>query len=341
MNPKIISHLLPSLLLAAAVTAHAEEKKTVIIEHGASSEHGAGEPHQFQVKIDHDDDAAVEEIPVTYLGVVTTQVGRTLGSQLGLANDMGLVVVQISPDSPAAAVLKQHDVLTKFGDQILIDQRQLSVLVRSKKEGEEVTLTVYRGGKEMTVKAKLSKRDMPKLALNDMEFGPGQGFRFLGNDDEPGTMRMRELPGMGRDDVNDVLRMIGRERAHWFAAPGVHVVKRDGGKGSTILDLAQGNFVFSDDDGAVEVTADDGKRELTVKNKKGDVTFKGPINNDADRKKLPPEVIARLNQIEKVDVSFQPGEDFQQEGTAVPPPQKTKISAPGQPRNLPPGAHSF
>jgi hypothetical protein len=327
MNIRIIRHLLPSLLLAAAATAYADEQKTVIVNRNVN------EPHRIQIKLGSDD--VVEKVPVTFLGVETAPVGRALGSQLGLAEDVGLVIVRVSPDSPAAAVLKEHDVLTKFGDQILIDQRQLSVLVRSKKEGDEVPLTIYRGGKETTVKAKLGKRDMPKVAMGSFEIGPGQGFRFLGEDNGPGTMALRELPGMDPDHVNDVLRMIGRERGHWFAAPRVHVMKRDGDQDSTILDLTQGNFVFSDDKGSVEVNADDGKRELTVKNKKGDVTFKGPINNEADRKKLPPEVVARLNQIEKIDLDAQPGADFQQEGVAIPPPQKTKISAPGQPARAP------
>ncbi|HET7534885.1 MAG TPA: PDZ domain-containing protein [Candidatus Didemnitutus sp.] len=331
MNIKFASHLLPALLLSTAVVAHAEPKKTVIVERNVTHQaDGPGEP----------EDRVVEKIPVTYLGVVTAPVGRALASQLGLPNDTGLVVVQVALDSPASSILKEHDVLTKFGDQILIDQHQLSVLVRAKKEGEEVALTVYRGGKETTVKAKLGKREIPKVADNFFEYsmGPGQGFKISGIPGGPDTVELRKLPGMGREDVDDVLRLIGRERGHWFAAPPVHVMRREGGQGSTILDLAQGNFVFSDDDGSVEVNADDGKRELTVKNKKGDVTFKGPINNDGDRKKLPPEVVARLNQIENVDMSFQPGEDFQQEGAAVPPPQKTKIAAPGQPAHaLPPG----
>lgn len=337
MNIRIARYLLPSLLLATAATSYGEEKKTIVIERKA------GATHQGQATIDNDDDRVVEKVPVTFLGVETAPVGRTLGSQLGLPSDVGLVVVRVSPESPAASVLKEHDVLTKFADQILIDQRQLSVLVRSKKEGDEVALTVFRGGKEQVVKAKLGKREIPKLAsTGSFEIGPGQGFRFLGEDGGPSVMALRELPGMDRDNVNDVMRLIGRERAHWFAAPRVHVMKRDGGDGSTILDLAQGNFVYSDDDGSVEVNADDGKRELTVKNKKGDVTFKGPINNDADRKKLPPEVVARLSKIEGADMQFQPGDDFQQEGAAVPPPQKTKITVPGRPAlPLSPPARSF
>ncbi len=54
----------------------------------------------------------------------------------------------VVPDSPAAATLKKNDVLTKLDDQLLIEQRQLSVLIRNHKDGDEVTLTYIRGGKE-------------------------------------------------------------------------------------------------------------------------------------------------------------------------------------------------
>ena len=94
-----------------------------------------------------------------------------------------------------------------------------------------------------------------------------------------------------------------------------------------MLNLAEGNFIFSDDSGSVEVKAGEGKRELTVKNAKGDMTFQGPIHSVADREKLPPEVKVRLHKIEDVELNDEPGEDFEFE-TAVEPPAKTKISEP-------------
>lgn len=258
---------------------------------------------------------------VAFLGVETSPVGRTLARQLGLARDMGLVVTRIAENSPAAAVLKEDDILTKLDDQLLVDSRQFSILIRSKKEGEEIGLTVIRGGKETIVKAKLGKRDIPRLA--GMEFGPDANIRFFNGRDLPGLMDLRELPGMAREDVNNALRLLGGEHGNWFGRPRVHVFNREGGRGSTMLDMAQGNLVYSDEEGSVEVNAKDGKRELTIKNPKGEVTFKGAINDEADRKKLPPEVVARLNKIEKIDVDFQPGEDFEQEGAAVEPSTKT------------------
>ena len=67
----------------------------------------------------------------------------------------------IAPDSPAAAAgLKEHDILQKVNDQLIINFEQLHVLIRSKKAGEKVKLTVLRQGSEKQLDAKLSSRDV-------------------------------------------------------------------------------------------------------------------------------------------------------------------------------------
>jgi hypothetical protein len=176
--------------------------------------------------------------------------------------------------------------------------QQLTVLVRNHKTGDEVKLTVVRGGKESAFKAKLAEREVPKLA----EGMPQPFMQFFGEDGPGGgNMMFRTggpgMPGFAGSEAGDVMRVIGGDRMNWFARPRVHVFKRHGGEGPTILDLPAGNFVFSDDQGSVEVTSAEGKRELTVKDKKGAVTFSGPINTPEEHEKLPAEVKQRLEAI--------------------------------------------
>lgn len=314
MNTKMITRLLPCVLLAGVVvSAHAEEKKEITIRR-VGVEKGATAPGQLEL-------LATRHLgtmeKVAFLGVETSPVGRTLASQLGLARDTGLVVSRIAKDSPAAAVLQEHDILTKFEDQILIDSHQLSVLVRSKKEGEEVKLTVFRGGKETKVTARLAQHEVPVAQAFSLPGGGSQQFNFrvLGPDGQAGGMA---IPGLGREDVDNVVRMIGREQGQWFAQPRVHVLRRaHGGAGSTILDMTKGNFVFSDETGTIELNATDGKRELTVKGEKGEVLFKGPINSEEDKKKLPADVLARLKKVEGVELDLELGEDFEQGAATV------------------------
>src|SRR4051812_14577750 len=67
-----------------------------------------------------------------WLGVNTSPPPHVLRQQLQLPRGVGLVVDMVAPDSPAqAAGVKQYDVLHKLNDQILINQQQLAVLVRT------------------------------------------------------------------------------------------------------------------------------------------------------------------------------------------------------------------
>jgi serine protease Do len=328
MKIKLISYLAPALLLATSALAEGEPRKEITIRHRTEG----GDPH-FNLKVDRDGPPGpVEMEKVAYLGVETMPVDPTVAAQLSLPRDTGLAIRRVADGSPAASLLQKHDILTKLDDQILIDMRQLSVLVRNHKTGDEVKLTLVRGGKETTVKAKLGEREVPKLAMDD-----GQPFMQYFNGDGPvGNVTFRSgipgLPGMEGHGPGDVMRMIGGDRMHWFANPRIHVRKLHGGKGSTILDLPAGNFVFSDDEGSVEVNNRDGKRELTVKNKKGDTTFQGPINSPEDHKKLPPEIMARLEAVGGAEMGDD-DDDLEVETKVMEPATKTRriLPPPGGP----------
>src|SRR5438093_11315147 len=106
----------------------------------------------------HHDNAP--KVPVTYLGVETSQVATGLSDQLGLAKGLGLVVDYVEPNSPAAAAgVQQNDILKMLNDQILIEPSQLRKLLQTFPDGTEVTLTVLRKGQEQKLTAKLAKKE--------------------------------------------------------------------------------------------------------------------------------------------------------------------------------------
>lgn len=322
-------YLLPALAAISLVPAAWAEQKEVTIRrldtdgprHGMAFVHRDGQGPE------------VEQEKVAFLGVETAPVSRTLAAQLGLARDTGLVVTHIAEKSPAAEALKEDDVLTKLDDQLLVNQQQLGVLVRARKEGDEVKLTVVRGGKETTVKAKLATREVPKLAGNFFNAPGGMGWTMA--IPSAGLEKLRGMPGMNDDDARDVLRIIGREHRDLVNGPRVRVFQR-GGRGATILDLPNSNISYSDDEGAIDIKSEEGKRELTVKDAQGKVTFQGPISTPDERKKLPPEVMKRLQKLDDDSISFESGGQFEREVRPLPPePAKTKIrhglAQPGRP----------
>src|SRR5437867_9894576 len=112
---------------------------------------------------DRDREDRMPKVPVTFLGVETSEVPSVLCDQLGLAKGFGLVVDYVVPDGPAAvAGVQQNDVIKMLNDQILTDPGQLAKLVRSYSEGTNVTLTILRKGQEQKVTVKLTKKEVPR-----------------------------------------------------------------------------------------------------------------------------------------------------------------------------------
>src|SRR5436305_7769051 len=124
---------------------------------------------------DRDREHHEKKVPVTYLGVETSDVPRVVSEQLGLPRGFGLVVDYVVPDGPAAAAgVQQNDIIRMLNDQILTEPDQLSKLIRSFSEGTTVTLTVLRKGKEEKIGVKLTKKEVPERH----EIGPGRHRRF-------------------------------------------------------------------------------------------------------------------------------------------------------------------
>jgi hypothetical protein len=253
---------------------------------------------------------AGEKEKVPFIGVMTEAVPASLASQLGLAEGTGLVVKQVVSGSPAAAVLKTHDILLKLDEQLLMDMRQLSVLLRMRKENDEITLTYLRGGKQATAKVKLGVQEVPKLAMR-----------------AAGTEPMSSLPidtqGGGRLEVDRILSLIDDRRLSGRPT--------DGGPDVRVITMntANSTMVLSDDLGSMEITAKDGKKTLVAKDAKGAVIFDGPITTPEERKALPPAVAERLGKLEDLkEFEFKTGEDFKGSDMKIMPVPGQKMSSP-------------
>ncbi len=147
-----------------------------------------------------------KKVPVTFLGVETSDVPSVVSEQLGLAKGFGLVVDYVVPDGPAAAAgVQQNDIIKMLNDQILTEPDQLSKLVRSFSEGTTVTLTVLRKGKEEKIGVKLTKKEVPERH----EFGPGRhrhNFNFNGMD--LGDFGMNDL----KEQMDHLKEQLGNEK---------------------------------------------------------------------------------------------------------------------------------
>ncbi len=175
MKYKTVSLALISSCLVSAF-AFSENKQTLKIN-GAVVEAGDGNAPVIKVK--------KQKVP--FLGVYAVPLNPAVAKQLNLSDGLYLSLEQAIPDSPAAkAGLEKFDVLMKFDDQILVNSQQLQALVRSRKKGDLVKLSILRGGKEKTVEVQLGEQQVPEAAFGqqmvvpvpgDPQFGfGGQGF---------------------------------------------------------------------------------------------------------------------------------------------------------------------
>jgi Trypsin-like serine proteases, typically periplasmic, contain C-terminal PDZ domain len=161
------------------------------------------------------------KVPVTYLGVDTSQVPTVVSEQLGLAKGFGLVVDYVEPNSPAAtAGVQQNDILKMLNDQILIEPSQLRKLLQTFPEGTEVTLTVLRKGQEQKLTAKLARKEVSqRQCLSWGNHDWHWDFDATGDLDE----QMRDLKEQLKEQLGDQRGIIREAVTQAHEAPDAHV----------------------------------------------------------------------------------------------------------------------
>jgi len=94
-----------------------------------------------------------------FLGISYQTVTPGLGSFNDLGVDSGALVQDVSAGSPAAkAGILKGDVITAVDGVKIDDSHPLPLIMSSKAPGDTVTLTIFRNGKETSVKATLVER---------------------------------------------------------------------------------------------------------------------------------------------------------------------------------------
>lgn len=264
--------------------------------------------HSYHFKMEDAEPAG----PVTFLGVETVKASATLAAQLGLPPGFGLVVMAVTPESGAAAVLEPHDILTRFGDQKLVSADQLGTLVRAQAAGDKVVLTLLRAGQEMTVEVELGERVAARPQVFEFRTGDVINGKISPRAAAAiDAVRQHRMTGLdfSREDVNTFLHDL-RGREHDFA----WVDRGEGAQaGHRIVNLNRGNVMFSDEEGVVELRSGDETTELIVKDPSGHVIFEGPVDTPEQRKALAEPIRNRLEKIDGLgNVDFEVHEDFPQ-----------------------------
>ncbi len=126
------------------------------------------------------------------LGISVLEISPELRAHFGAPRDRGVLINTVRPDSPAArAGIAVGDVITDVdGDRVEGASQVLSAM-SDRKKGDTVDVVLVRGGRSMTVKARME--DDPGSFTTDPVPWNDRGFDFL----LPGTRglekRLEEL----------------------------------------------------------------------------------------------------------------------------------------------------
>jgi serine protease Do len=286
------------------------------------------------------------KVPMTFLGVETSQVPTVVSEQLGLTKGLGLVVDYVVPNSPAASAgVQQNDILKMLNDQILMEPTQLRKLLQTFSEGTEVTLTILRKGQEQKITVKLAKKEMPQRHSQM----PGGNHDMHWDFDETGDVgeQMQELKEQLKEQLGDTQRGIIRGaviQAHEAArraredarraAREIRILSNDNGTlKATKIDLGKAQIVFSDGKGEMKLENVNGKKLLTAKDRQGKLLFSGPVETKEDLDKVPADVRDRYERLKQNDLpavapraDVENGEDDDEDEGADPEPASEQVS---------------
>ncbi|MFL5327689.1 MAG: PDZ domain-containing protein [Gemmataceae bacterium] len=126
-----------------------------------------------------------------FLGVQAEPLTPEMKQQMNIKADSGVVVREVTPNSPAAqAGIRQNDVITAVNDKAIRDTDQLRETVQQIGTGQEVTLHVSRGQETTTIKAKLAE---PNYSMFGPQGNMQQFPRFDMGTNGDSNPRIREL----------------------------------------------------------------------------------------------------------------------------------------------------
>jgi len=220
-----------------------------------------------------------------------------------LPADVGLQVFFVDPKGPSAGKIEEGDVLTRFEDQMLFNAEQFRAVVRTRKPGDKVKLTVVRRGEPMVVELSLGSRPeekgRPSARASRGGVAVPDGLTIV-----PGGVIPPEILKQLQDMQAGILPPpAARSRIpsadELRAQPGAsssssHSFSFSFGNGAK----SSSHSMASDGEGSVSLEEKDGKKHAIVKDRDGKTLFDGDVTDKEAVEKLPADVRRRLKLVE-------------------------------------------
>jgi membrane-associated protease RseP (regulator of RpoE activity) len=216
-----------------------------------------------------------------WAGLVTARAPAVLREQLELKRGAGLIVEEVAAGSAAErAGLRQHDVLVALDGQLLVLPEQLTTLLEEWGDDEPLTCRVLRGGKPTEVA--LRPRAVASAATS--------------------TATVAKSPAKSEPlkPTASVLALLPKQAAAKAPTTTPTAAKPDPTTlTGTVIQLEDGSLLQRDTDYAIKLSAGTDAM-LVVKDSRGRIVFNNRIATPEQRSFMPPEVIARVEGLERL-----------------------------------------
>ena len=238
--------------------------------------------------------------------------GLNVGPRLEAANatvpaGVGIQVGFIDPKGPSVGKVEEGDILTRLDDQMLFNADQFRALVRTRKPGDKVKLTLVRGVEPQLVELTLGSRAAEKVASaarsgarsgragvietpNGITIAPGGAI--------PPEV-LKQLQDLQSGAIPPPARSPNLSADELRAQPGArssssHSFSFSFGNGAK----SSSTSMASDGEGTVSLEEKDGKKHAVVKGRDGKTLFDGDVTDKAAVEKLPADIRRRLKLVE-------------------------------------------
>jgi len=137
----------------------------------------------------------VEKGSVTrgFLGVSIQDLDRDLAESFGLEDAKGVIVREVTADTPAdRAGIRQGDVILRVDEQEIASTNDLRLKIANRKPGSPVVITVFRDDRELSLTTVLAEFDREAIVAG---FSPSSEL-FSGVMVEPLTPELRDSYGI-------------------------------------------------------------------------------------------------------------------------------------------------
>jgi hypothetical protein len=234
--------------------------------------------------------------------------GLNVGPRVEVANatvpaGVGIQVGFIDPKGPSLGKVEEGDILTRLDDQMLFNAEQFRALVRTRKPGDKVKLTLVRGAEpqvvEITLGVRPEEKGRPSSRKGPRVDDPNNGLPSVNGG---------VIPPEILKQLQDLQAGVIPQPPQGSRIPSVDELRAQSGTSSSSsrsFSFSFGNgakssssSMASDGEGTVSLEEKDGKKRAVVKDRDGKTLFDGDVTDKDSVEKLPADLRRRLKLVE-------------------------------------------